>query len=376
MSAFILGVRKELKVRRYAYSTEKTYVSWIIRFIRFHGTRHPRELGEPEIKAFLTHLAVNRRCSASTQNQALCAIVFLYKKVLQIELDDFSGYAWSKRPPRVPVVLTVEEISALLSGMSGIPWVIATLMYGTGMRVKEALLLRVHDVDFQRMIITIRDGKGGKDRVAALPECLVQPLQDHLPKVKALHEQDLKNKVGAVWLPYALAEKYPNAATAWGWQFIFPSGKLSTDPRAGVVRRHHLYPSTVQRAVKKAATQAGIAKHVKTHTLRHSFATHLMESGADIRTIQQLLGHSDVKTTEIYTHVVKKGPLGVQSPADRLRLVAPEPILSETNQGLVTPTPNVQVPTAKSGKLIQLWHWLQGTAACLLIHAASSGHRS
>ncbi len=363
-SPFLKQVREELRVGRYAYATEKTYIGWIVRFIRFHGSRHPDEMGEKEIQAFLTHLASNLNCSASTQNQALCSLVFLYKKVLKRELGDFSGYAWSKKPPHLPVVMTVQEVTQVLHHMQGIPKVIATLMYGTGMRLNEALNLRVHDVDFDRMIIIIRDGKGAKDRSASLPECLVEPIQEHLIKVKELHEQDLQDGVGAVSLPFALARKYPGAAEAWGWQFVFPSGNRSKDPRCGTVRRHHLYPDTVQRHVRKAAKSAGITKHVKTHTLRHSFATHLMESGADIRTIQQLLGHANVTTTEIYTHVVKKGPLGVQSPADRL--LRNEPILAE----LAPP------PRKIRAAILQLRHWFEvALAACLTILLTHPGQR-
>ena len=310
-----------LRVERYAYTTEKTYIDWIVRYIFFHGKRHPAEMGEPEVKAFLTHLAMDRNVSPSTQTQALCALVFLYKHVLEQPLEDLGGYAWSRKNPRIPVVLSVHEVQRLLSRMNGMPRFVATLMYGTGMRLQEAITLRVKDIDFDRKTLVIRDGKGAKDRGAVLPDSLVEPLREHLARVRTLHKRDLAAGHGAVSLPFALKKKYPNAATTWGWQFVFPSGNLSEDPREpGVIRRHHIYPDTIQRAVRRAAKAAGIRKHVKTHTLRHSFATHLLETGSDIRTIQELLGHSDVKTTEIYTHVLKRGPRGVTSPADRLDL--------------------------------------------------------
>ena len=283
--------------------------------------RHPAEMGEPEVRDFLTHLAVEGNVSPATQTQALCALVFLYKQVLEQPLGELGRYAWPVRRPRLPVVLCVEEVRRLLEGMRGVPRLVAVLMYGTGMRLQEALTLRVKDLDFRRRTLVIRDGKGAKDRAAVLPESLIEPLKAHLVKVGALHERDLREGHGAVSLPFALKEKYPNAATAWGWQFVFPSGNVSEDPREpGVFRRHHIYPNTIQRAVRRAAQEAGIQKHVRTHTLRHSFATHLLESGTDLRTIQELLGHADVKTTEIYTHVLNKGPRGVTSPADRLGL--------------------------------------------------------
>jgi len=318
-SPFLQKVQSELRARQYAYKTEQTYISWITRYIFFHNKKHPKNMGPIEVKAFLSHLATNRHVTASTQNQALCALVFLYKHVLDQELGDLGGYAWSKKPPHLPAVLTIDEVLAIFDNMTGMTQLIAQLMYGTGMRLAEVLGLRVHDVDFDRKTLLIRNAKGGKDRAAILPLKLVDALKDELTKAEDLHRKDLQAGFGRVSLPYALKEKYPNAETAWGWQFVFPSGNLSTDPRDQVIKRHHLYPGTVQRHVRKAAKAAGITKkHVKTHTFRHSFATHLLEKGTDIRTIQELLGHSDVSTTMIYTHVVKNAPLGVISPFDKL----------------------------------------------------------
>lgn len=361
-SPFLQQVRGVLRACRYSYSTEKTYIDWIVRYIRYHGKRHPGEMGEPEVKAFLTYLAMERNVSPSTQTQALCALVFLYRHVLQQPLGDLGGYAWPKKLPRLPVVLSVSEVTALLQHMSGVPRLMASLMYGTGMRLNEALSLRVKDIDFERRTLVIRDGKGAKDRGAILPESLIHPLREHLVRVNALHEKDLRNGVGAVSLPFALKEKYPNAATQWGWQFVFPSGHISEDPREpGVFRRHHIFPDTIQRAVHRAAEAAGIRKHVKTHTLRHSFATHLLEAGSDIRTIQELLGHSDVRTTEIYTHVLQRGPKGVTSPVDRLTLapsaVAPPPAKD--------PLPELHTPPAVQPST--LWKWIRNAAAGLVL---------
>ncbi|MDZ4197878.1 MAG: integron integrase [Kiritimatiellia bacterium] len=362
-SPFLQKVRGVLRVCRYSYATEKTYIDWIVRYIRYHGKRHPDQMGEPEVKAFLTHLAVDRNVSPSTQTQALCALVFLYKHVLKKPLGDLGGYAWPKKLPRLPVVLSVPEVTALLQQMTGIPRLMASLMYGTGMRLNEALTLRVKDLDFERRTLVIRDGKGAKDRGAILPESLIQQLQEHLLKVKNLHEKDLREEHGAVSLPFALKEKYPNAATQWGWQFVFPSGNISEDPREpGVFRRHHIFPDTIQRAVHRAADAAGIRKHVKTHTLRHSFATHLLESGSDIRTIQELLGHSDVRTTEIYTHVLQKGPKGVTSPVDRLTLTPP--VIAPTP--VVTPPPPAAMPPAAETTW-PLWKWFRNAAAGLML---------
>ena len=291
---------------------------WIKRLIYFHGKRHPDTMGEAEVTAFLNHLAADRHVAAATQNQALSAILFLYKAVLGRELLWLDGVQRPTRPPRVPVVLTRAEVERLLVSLSGTKWLIASLLYGAGLRVMEGLRLRVKDVELSYRQVLVRDGKGEKDRVTVLPEKLVEPLRAHLERVRLLHARDLREGFGEVSLPYALARKYPRAGKEWHWQYVFPSGHRSADPEDGTMRRHHLYDSVPQRAIKEAARTAGIAKPVSCHTLRHSFATHLLESGSDIRTVQELLGHSDVSTTMIYTHVLNKGGRGVTSPLDRM----------------------------------------------------------
>ena len=309
-------VRAEIRVRHYSLRTEQTYVDWVRRFILFHNKRHPKEMGAGEVRDFLSHLAVDRNVSASTQNQAKSALLFLYREVLQIQLPWLDEVIAAKTAKRLPVVLTQVETRELLGAMSGTMGLMASLLYGTGMRLMEGLRLRVKDVEFSRREIIVREGKGNKDRVTVLPENLILPLQAHLVKVKALHERDLTAGFGEVYLPNALAVKYPNAAKAWGWQFIFPSPVRSVDPRSGVERRHHVYETSVQRAVREASKLAGIHKLVTPHVLRHSFATHLLQSGYDIRTVQELLGHKDVQTTMIYTHVLNRGGRGVVSPLD------------------------------------------------------------
>ena len=316
-------MRHAIRVRHYSYATEKTYVHWVVDFIHFHQKRHPAEMKEPEVRAYLTHLAADRNVAASTQKQALCAIVFLYRHVLKLPLEEIGDYVWAKKPPKLPVVLTREEVAAVLGLMKGVQRLIARLMYGTGMRISEALRLRVHDLDFDRGIITIRDAKGSKDRTCTLPECLHDDLEAQLRHAAELHRKDLADGYGTVELPYALSRKYRNADREWGWQFVFPSWNLSVDPRSDVKRRHHVFPSTVQRAIRKAAQEAGIVKHVKSHSMRHSFATHLLENGTDIRTIQQLLGHRHLETTMIYTHVICRGALGVASPLDSIPASTP-----------------------------------------------------
>ncbi|MGC2458442.1 MAG: integron integrase [Gallionellaceae bacterium] len=306
-----------LRVKHYSLRTEKTYVDWIKRFIWFHGKRHPREMGASEVEAFLSHLAVARSVSASTQNQAKSALLFLYKEVLQVELPWLDNVTQAKVPKRLPVVLTREEVRAVLTPMDGTMWLIASLLYGSGLRIMECLRLRVKDADLGKGEILVREGKGFKDRVTMLPASLVQPLKDHLVRVKALHEEDLKTGHGEVYMPFALARKYPNAGRSWGWQYVFPSRNLSVDPLSGVIRRHHADEKTIRRAVQRAVRDAGIYKPATPHTFRHSFATHLLESGYDIRTVQELLGHADVSTTMIYTHVLNKGGRGVVSPLDR-----------------------------------------------------------
>jgi integron integrase len=307
-------------IRRLHYSrrTEETYVHWIKRFIYWSGRRHPASLGESEVTAFLSHLATERNVAAATQNQALAALLFLYKQVLGRELGWFDDLVRAKRPVRLPVVLTRGEVKALLAQLRGAHWLMTSILYGAGLRLMECLRLRVKDVDIAYRQILVREGKGGKDRVTMLPETAVQPLHEQLGEVKRLHEIDLREGFGEVHLPYALARKYPRIGYEWGWQYFFPSGKRSADPEDGVIRRHHLDESVLARALKEARRCAGIAKPVSAHVLRHSFATHLLQSGSDIRTVQELLGHSDVSTTMIYTHVMNKGARGVKSPLDRL----------------------------------------------------------
>ncbi len=310
-------VRGKIRLKHYSIRTEQTYVDWIKRFILFHGKRHPKGMGAQEVEAFLTHLAVVGRVAASTQNQAKSALLFLYKEVLGIELPWLDNVTQAKAPKRLPVVLTREEVQAVLARLEGTHWLIASLLYGSGLRIMEGLRLRVKDVELTRQEILVRDGKGFKDRVTMLPTALLAPLKTHLQRVKLLHEQDLAAGYGAVHLPYALDKKYPNAGREWAWQYIFPSANLSVDPRSDETRRHHLQDQAVQRAVKQAVRAAGLTKPATPHTFRHSFATHLLESGYDIRTVQELLGHSDVSTTMIYTHVLNRGGRGVVSPLDR-----------------------------------------------------------
>ena len=311
-------LRDAIQRRHYSSRTEETYVHWVKRFIYFSGRRHPRELGAPEVTAFLNYLAREREVAAATQNQALSALIFLYKEVLAQSLPWLGDLERAKRPARLPNVLTRDEVQRLLARMQGVKWLMASLLYGAGLRLRECLKLRVKDVDFGYRQILVRDGKGAKDRVTMLPQSVIEPLQAHLVRVKTQHEQDLAAGYGDVELPDALARKYPKAPYEWAWKFVFPSHRLSTDPRSGVIRRHHVYENYVIRGVKQAAFAARIAKHVSCHTLRHSFATHLLEAGYDIRTVQELLGHADVSTTMIYTHVLNKGGQGVKSPLDRL----------------------------------------------------------
>ena len=311
-------LREAIRTRNYSRRTEKTYWFWIRWFILFNDKRHPAEMGGLEVQAFLSWLATERNVAAATQNQALAALLFLYQKVLGMALPWLDGMTRAKRPVRLPTVLTEAEAGRMLAQMQGVKWLMASLLYGAGLRQIECLSLRVKDVDFAYRQILVRDGKGGKDRVTMLPEPAVQPLQAHLGRVRALHQRDLTAGFGEVSLPHALARKYPRAGYQWGWQFVFPSKTRSTDPESGVIRRHHIYPDTVHRAIKEAAHAAGIIKPVSCHTLRHSFATHLLQSGQDIRTVQELLGHSDVSTTMVYTHVMNRGARGVRSPLERL----------------------------------------------------------
>lgn len=313
-SPFLDDVHRALRVRHYSIRTEEAYVLWIKRYIRYHGLRHPEQMGEREVAAFLTHLAVDEGVAAGTQNQALNALVFLYKFVLQKPLGEIVDAVRAKRPERLPVVLTQDEVRAVFRHLRGIPWLVACLLYGSGLRLMEGMRLRVKDLEFSRCAIIVRDGKGAKDRVVTLPDEVAEPLQRHLGWSRTLHEKDLAAGLGSVHLPFALARKYPNAGREWGWQYVFPSNRTSIDPHSGVERRHHIDESVVQKAVKKAVRAAGIHKPATCHTLRHSFATHLLERGMDIRTVQEQLGHKDVRTTQIYTHILERGGLAVKSP--------------------------------------------------------------
>jgi integron integrase len=311
-SRLLSELRQAVRVRHYSPRTEQAYVAWVRRFVRFAGLRHPRELGEAEVGAFLSDLAVRKRVSAATQNQALAALLFLYREVLGRDLRPAAPAVRAREPVRVPVVLTRAEVMAVVRHLNGPVRVVAALLYGSGLRLLECLTLRVKDVDFERREIRIRRGKGGRDRVTVLPDLLVAPLERQLRWVRAVHARDLGRGGGRVWLPTALERKYPGAAAEWRWQWVFPAARWNER------WRHHLHPSAVQRAVHAAALEAGITKRVTCHSFRHSFATHLLEDGYDIRTVQELLGHRDVSTTMIYTHVLNRGGRGVVSPADRL----------------------------------------------------------
>lgn len=309
-------VRSKLRTKHYSYRTEQQYVGWIRRFILHYDKRHPKEISGTEVERFLTHLAVERRVSASTQNQALSAILFLYRQVLDVELPWLENVVRARRPARLPTVLSRADVEAVLTHLEGTCRIIAQLLYGSGLRLMEALRLRVKDVDFEYAQIVVRNGKGRKDRVTVLPDVVVKSLELHLRIVREQHETALWRGYAGVQLPFSLERKYPKAHTEWAWQYVFPAARPSRDPRSGTVRRHHIHETSVQRAVREAARAASIAKPVGPHTLRHCFATHLLERGYDIRTVQELLGHADVRTTQIYTHVMKKGASGVRSPLD------------------------------------------------------------
>jgi integron integrase len=311
-------VRNRIRVKHYSIRTEQAYLDWIKRFIRFHGLRHPAALGAPQIEAFLTHLAVDRHVAAGTQNQAKSALLFLYREVLGVELEWLDHVTRARAPVRVPVVLTRDEVHRVLLRLKGTHRLLGHLLYGSGLRIMEGVRLRVKDVEFERRMIIVRDGKGAKDRITMLPDKLRAPLAAHLERVHALHQDDLRSGFGNVWLPHALARKYSGAPFDWGWQFVFPAAQRSVDPRDRTWRRHHLGDQAFQRAMRQAVRDAGIDKLATPHTLRHSFATHLLESGADIRTVQELLGHSNVSTTMIYTHVLNRGGVGAISPLDRI----------------------------------------------------------
>ncbi|MCW5959801.1 MAG: integron integrase [Pyrinomonadaceae bacterium] len=316
MSKLLDNVRSVMRVRHYSYETEKRYIYWIRQYIFFHNVRHPAEMGAAEIEAFLSHLAVEKTVSASTQNQALAALLFLYREVLSVEIPWLDKFTPAKKSSRVPVVLTKEEVKSVLGELKGTNWIIANLLYGSGLRLMEALRLRVKDLDFGYRQITVRDGKGGNDRFTVLPTKLIEPLQKQLETVKKLHEKDLRLGLGRVEMPFALARKYPNAESEFCWQYVFPSKSLSKDPRTGKTGRHHVSPASLQKPFKEIMRKSRINKTASPHTLRHSFATHLLQDGYDIRTIQELLGHKELTTTMIYTHVLNQHRLGVRSPAD------------------------------------------------------------
>ncbi len=309
-------VREVIQLKHYSRKTEKSYVGWIKRFILFHSKRHPREMGKAEIEAYLTYLAQDRKVAAATQNQAFNAILFLYRNVLQVELDGAIDAVRARRPARLPTVLTREEVHPVIAAMSGQPQLVVQLLYGCGLRLMEGLRLRVKDIDFGLNQLVIRDAKGMKDRVTMLPQLLRDSLQNQLLRSRLIHEKDLARGYGRVALPYALAHKYPGADWEWSWQYVFPATRLYRESETGTVRRHHLHETGVQKALRVAARMAGIAKPIHCHTFRHSFATHLLEAGYDIRTVQELLGHNDVSTTMIYTHVLNRGGLAVRSPLD------------------------------------------------------------
>jgi len=311
-------LREALRARHYSRRTEQTYCQWVKRYIYFHNIRHPAEMAEPEINAFLTHLAVKAKVSASTQNQALSALLFLYRHVIGREVGDLGEVIRARKPKRLPVVMTSGEVKDVLSYLTGDKWLAASLMYGAGLRLMECLRLRVQGIDFSRNEITVRDGKGSNDRITMLPESLKSPLNYHLRKVKAIHKNDLDAGWGRVLMPNALDRKYPNASADWRWQWVFPQENRWKNKETGKEGRHHMDESLVRKAVRDAVAKAGLTKRATCHTFRHSFATHLLEGGYDIRTVQELLGHKDVKTTMIYTHVLNRGPAGVRSPVDML----------------------------------------------------------
>ncbi len=317
-SPLLTELRQAIRVRHYSIRTERAYVDWVKRFIRFHGTRHPRELGADEVSAFLTWLAVTRNVSAATQNQALNALTFLYANVLGRPLERLPETVRARTPEHLPSVFTEEEVLKVLGELEGQNWLMAALLYGSGLRLMECVRLRVKDVDFGYRCIVVRDGKGRKDRVVTLADGLAPHLESQVERVARLHERDLAAGHGEVWLPAALQRKYVNAARELAWQYVFPAARRSTDPRTGEIRRHHCDPSTLQKAVRRAIQRAGITRKASCHTFRHSFATHLLASGADIRTVQEQLGHRDVRTTQIYTHLIQRGASGVASPFDRV----------------------------------------------------------
>jgi integron integrase len=323
-SPFLNRVRAACRRKGYTYQTEQTYLRWIVRYVKYHDTQHPRTFGKDEVRDYLSYLATGRNVAASTQNQALNALLFLHRDVLGAEWDEVSDFDRAQEPDRLPVVLSREEVAALLNAMNGPNGLVAHLLYGAGLRVSEALRLRVKDLDFEYEQITVRQGKGKKDRRTMLPGPLTAPLRRQLRKCRTVWEEDLEAGFAGASMPKALAQKYPNAASEWGWQYVFPSRQRSEDPRSGDVKRHHRSPSAVQKAVKRAVEEVGIAKAATPHTLRHSFATHLLEQGTDIRTVQELLGHQDLRTTQVYTHVLQDGQAGTQSPLEGIATMGEE----------------------------------------------------
>ncbi len=308
-----------IRLKQYSYRTEKTYIQWVREYILFHNKRHPKEMGVPEINQFITHLVVDRKASASTQNQAISAILFLYRNTLNIDLDQTSlNFIRPKKGRRVPNVLSAAEVRDILANMTGAYKLMVQIMYGSGLRLMECLRLRVKDIDFDNHRIIVYDGKGGDDRVTMLPDSILPPLREHLARIRLLHQKDLTAGFGAVEMPFALDKKYPAAHKQWIWQFVFPASTLYTDPKTGITRRHHIHETALQKSIRDAAKLAKIDKRVTPHTFRHSFATHLLQNNYDIRTVQELLGHSDLNTTMIYVHVLNRGGRGVVSPADRL----------------------------------------------------------
>lgn len=317
--------RERARLKHYAIRTEEAYIGWIKRFILFHNKRHPNQMGVTEIEAFLAHLAAYEHVAPSTQNQALAALLFLYRDVLNQELERPVNVPWTNKPKKLPTVLSPDEAQQVIVCLPGIYQLIGKLLYGSGLRLMECLRLRIKDIDFDQKLIVVRDGKGDKDRITVLPQSVIRPLQEQIQRARQLHQQDLQQGFGAVYLPHALTRKYPNANRDWAWQYVFPAERISTDPRSGAMRRHHLHENSVQKAVHKAAQLANVAKPVSPHTFRHSFATHLLQAGYDIRTVQELLGHADVKTTMIYTHVLNQGGLAVRSPLDEMLSVSRYP---------------------------------------------------
>jgi len=311
-------VRMQIRVKHYSIRTEKAYISWIKQFIRFHKLKHPKDMGIHEVESFLSYLAVTRQVSASTQNQALSSLLFLYRDVLKIKLANVEDVVRAKLPEKVPVVFTRDEASSVIQRLDGTLQLMSQLLYGSGLRLMECVRLRVKDIDFSYKHIIVRDGKGAKDRITVLPEYLNTPLSLHLNNIKLLHDEYLSRGYGSVYMPFALDKKYPNAKTEWAWQYVFPAPTLSVDPRSGIKQRHHINEKRLQRSVKNAIRDAHIAKQASCHTFRHSFATHLLEAGYDIRTVQELLGHKDIRTTQIYTHVLNKPGISVNSPLDTM----------------------------------------------------------